>query len=99
MMKVLLACSAGMSTSLLEANIKEYAQKIGQEIEIIAKPSNEALASIKDYQICLLGPQVRFMEVTFKQHAGSIPVVVIPPHIYAMARGEECFKLIKENLK
>ena len=98
-MKVLLACSAGMSTSLLEAAIRKYAESIGQEIEIIAKSSDEALVSLQDYQICLLGPQVRFMESKFKQHAGSIPIVVIPPHIYAMARGEECFKLIQENLK
>ena len=39
------------------------------------------------------------MESTFKQHAGKIPVVVIPGPIYATAKGKECFELIKENLK
>lgn len=98
-MKILLACSAGMSTSLLENSIKEYAKSIGENIEVIAKPSNEAREVIKEYDICLLGPQVRFMENSFKEHAGSIPVVVIPPHIYAMAKGEDCYKLAKENIK
>lgn len=98
-MKILLACSAGMSTSLLENSIREYANSIGKQIEVIAKPSNEAKEIIKNYDIVLLGPQVRFMESSFKECAGNIPVVVIPPHIYAMAKGEECFNLAMENLK
>ncbi|MGL5617730.1 MAG: PTS sugar transporter subunit IIB [Metamycoplasmataceae bacterium] len=97
-MKILLACSAGMSTSLLEASIKKYAESIGQSIDVIALPSNEAKSRIKDYDIVLLGPQVKFMEQAFKDAAGNIPVVVIPPTIYAMAKGEECFNLAKDNL-
>lgn len=97
-MKILLACSAGMSTSLLENSIKKYAESIGETVEVMAKPSNEARESIKDYDIVLLGPQVRFMESSFKECAGTVPVIVIPPQIYAMAKGEDCFKLAKENL-
>ncbi|MGL5733093.1 MAG: PTS sugar transporter subunit IIB [Metamycoplasmataceae bacterium] len=98
-MKILLACSAGMSTSLLEASMKKYADSIDEPIDVIALPSNEAKARIKDYDIVLLGPQVKFMEQAFKDAAGNTPVVVIPPAIYAMAKGEECFKLAKDNLK
>lgn len=98
-MKVLLACSAGMSTSLLEKSLKDYAIKKGIEIDVIAKSSSEAKEVLKEYEICLLGPQVKFMEAAFKALAGDIPVVIIPPHIYAMANGEKCFELILENLK
>jgi len=98
-MKILLACSAGMSTSLLEKSISDYAKSIGENVEVVAKPSNEAREIIKNYDICLLGPQVKYMEGQFKQVAGNIPVVVIPPHIYAMAKGDECYKLAKDNLK
>lgn len=97
-MKILLACSAGMSTSLLEKSIKDYAASIGEQVDVIAKASNEAREVIKEYDIVLLGPQVKFMENSFKEAAGVIPVVVIPPHIYAMAKGEETFKLVKETL-
>lgn len=38
------------------------------------------------------------MEANFKQIAKGKPVVVIPPQIYAMAKGEECFKLALEHL-
>lgn len=95
-MKILLACSAGMSTSLLENSIKKYAEASGIKVEVIAKASNEAKEVIKEYDVVLLGPQVKFMEASFKQAAGTIPVVVIPPQIYAMAKGEECFKLAKD---
>ncbi|MGL6125165.1 MAG: PTS sugar transporter subunit IIB [Metamycoplasmataceae bacterium] len=98
-MKILLACSAGMSTSLLEASIKKYADSIGETVDVVAKPSGEAKSIIKNYDIVLLGPQVKFMEQSFKDVAGTIPVVVIPPAIYAMAKGEDCFKLAKDNLK
>lgn len=98
-MKILLACSAGMSTSLLEASIKKYAESIGETIEVIAKPSGEAKSIIKNYDIVLLGPQVKFMEQSFKDVAGNVPIVVIPPAIYAMAKGEDCFNLAKNNIK
>lgn len=98
MLKILLACSAGMSTSLLEESIKKYAKSINEDVEVIAVPSNEAKTLINNYDICLLGPQVRFMEESFKQLSEGTPVVVIPPHIYALAKGKLCMKLIKETL-
>lgn len=99
-MKVLLACSAGMSTSLLEKSLLDYASKEGISMEVLAMSSGEAKEVLSNYDICLLGPQIRFMEAAFKQKAaGRIPIVVIPPQIYAMANGAECFKLIKSNLK
>lgn len=99
MIKILLACSAGMSTSLLENSMKQHAASIGQECEIKAMPSEQAKEVITNYDVCLLGPQVKFMEGQFKQVAGNIPVVVIPPQIYAMAKGDECFKLALESVK
>ncbi|MDK2819540.1 MAG: hypothetical protein KFW07_01755 [Mycoplasmataceae bacterium] len=46
-MKILLACSAGMSTSLLEASIRKYAESIGETIDVVAKPSGEEKKSSK----------------------------------------------------
>ena len=38
MKKILLVCSAGMSTSLLVTKMKEAAKQMGEEIEIQALP-------------------------------------------------------------
>lgn len=40
--KILLACSSGMSTSLLVTKMKEYAQSIGEEAEIWAVGQDKA---------------------------------------------------------
>lgn len=98
MIKILLACSAGMSTSLLESSMNDYANKNNIEAYIIAKSSGEAKSIINEFDIILLGPQVRYMEQTFKSLAQNKPVLVIPPQVYATAKGEECFKLVLENL-
>ena len=98
MYKILLACSAGLSTSLLVDSMKKNAASISQEVATVAKASGEAKEIIDQYDVILLGPQVKFMEANFKQIAKGKPVVVIPPQIYAMAKGAECFKLALEHL-
>ncbi|MGL4647503.1 MAG: PTS sugar transporter subunit IIB [Mycoplasmoidaceae bacterium] len=99
MIKILLACSAGMSTSLLEESMIKYAASINVKTDIVAKASGEAKGYVDEYDIVMLGPQVRFMEQNFKDLAKGKPVVVIPPQIYAMAKGKECFELALEHLK
>lgn len=99
MIKILLACSAGMSTSILEKSMSEHAKKIGMDVLVEAKASNYAKETIGDYDIVLLGPQVTFMLASFKQIAGDIPVILIPPQTYALAKGDECMKLVLDNLK
>lgn len=98
-MKILLACSAGMSTSLLEKSINDYMKVNGIAGSAIAHGSEQAKSMIKDYDIVLLGPQVRFMLPQFKALAGSIPVEVISPVDYAMAKGENVFKFALNLVK
>lgn len=99
MLKILLACSAGMSTSLLEKAMLDYAAENNIDCKIEAHPTSESKQIILDWDICLLGPQVRFEEPAFKRIADGIPVIVIPPQIYAMAKGKETFDLVFETLK
>jgi len=99
MIKILLACSAGMSTSLLEKSIREAAIEQNIEIEVLAVASSAAKEILNDYDVCMLGPQVSFMLNSFKQMAENTPIIVIPPHIYAMAKGVDCLTLALESLK
>ena len=91
-MKILLACSAGMSTSMLEKNINDYMKKEGIKGSAIAHGSEAAKGMISQFDIVLLGPQVRFMLKAFKELAGDVPVEVISPADYAMAKGENVYK-------
>jgi PTS system cellobiose-specific IIB component len=56
-MKVLLACAAGMSTSLLMNNMRKFA---AADDVIDAVPYSEVDDVVEGYDVVLLGPQVKF---------------------------------------
>ena len=96
MKNIMLACSAGMSTSLLVNKMKEAAEAQGIEANIAAYSSAEAeqrLAS-EDVDVLLLGPQVRFMQKQFEDIVAgkNIPVAVIDMADYGMMNGEKVLK-------
>ncbi len=96
-MKILLACSAGMSTSLLEKSMKDYMDAQGIEGDVQAMGSDAAKGVANEWDIVLLGPQVRYMLGGF-QEITTKPVLVIPPVDYAMAKGEAVVKFALEEL-
>ena len=97
-MKILLACSAGMSTSLLEKTLNEHMAQQNVKGEAVAYDSGKAKTLIDEFDVILLGPQVRFMLNDFKEIAKGKPVGVIEPADYAMARAKPIFELAKKLL-
>lgn len=87
MTKILLVCSAGMSTSLMVNKMKESAKEKGLEVEIWAVADAEADSNIQNADIMMLGPQVRFLESKMKEIAGDKPVVVIDMVAYGTMNG------------
>ena len=55
-MKILLVCNAGMSTSILVKKMKD----IKPDWTIKALSLNEAGSQIDNYEVCLVGPQIKF---------------------------------------
>ncbi|WP_210725164.1 PTS sugar transporter subunit IIB [Mycoplasma todarodis] len=98
-MKILLACSAGMSTSLLERSLNEHMKENGITGLAEAHDSGKAKQIFEDFDIVLLGPQVKFMLRDFQKLVGDKPVAVISPADYAMARADKVFEFAKEILK
>lgn len=63
MTKIILCCSAGMSTSLFVQKTKEYADDIGEPIEIIAISVAELENYLSDdVGVVALAPQIRFQK-------------------------------------
>ena len=91
-MKILLACSSGMSTSLLVNKMKEAAQAEGIEAEISQSEVDE---EIKKADVLLFGPQMRFLKKKFepKGEELNIPVDVVPPMLYGRCDGKGVLKL------
>ena len=89
MKKILLVCSAGMSTSLLVTKMQSAAKDKGIEIEISALPVAECSSVIDTVDIVLLGPQVRFQKPQVEKLVnGRIPVDVIDMRLYGTMNGK-----------
>lgn len=90
---IMLACAAGMSTSLLVKKMQEAAKTQGIDAEIFAVSASEVDDNVekKSIDVVMLGPQVRFMkdDITRKLEPKGIPVAVIDMADYGMMKGEK----------
>ncbi|EOT45557.1 MULTISPECIES: PTS sugar transporter subunit IIB [Enterococcus] len=94
MKRIMLVCSAGMSTSLLVQKMQKAAEAKGLEADIFAVSSSEADGKLADtdhpIDVLMLGPQVRFMKGQFEEKVAgkNIPVSVIDMRDYGTMNGE-----------
>jgi PTS system cellobiose-specific IIB component len=102
-MNILLACSAGMSTSLLVSKMKEAADEQGVQAEIWAAAQDKAPEEIKKADVLLIGPQMRFMKKKFGKVAEEqgIPLDIIDSVAYGRVDGkavlDHAMKLLNEQ--
>lgn len=90
MKTILLVCSAGMSTSLLEKKMCQAAEKKGLELTIRAVSELEARNYTGEIDVLLLGPQVKYLLNTMKElmTGRSVAVGVIDSINYGMMDGK-----------
>ncbi|PAD22865.1 PTS sugar transporter subunit IIB [Terribacillus saccharophilus] len=104
MMKILLACSSGMSTSLLVSKMKDAAREKGIEAEIWAVAQDKAESDMEKADVLLIGPQMRFLFKKISKVADEkgVPVDVIDPISYGRIDGEavldKALELIKKKV-
>ena len=91
MFRIMLCCSAGMSTSLLVRKMVEEAESRGLPMKIEAYGVSEFDIQFPNYQVVLLGPQVKYMLNTLSEKAATqgIPVKAIDMMDYGMQRGDK----------
>lgn len=92
MKKILLVCSAGMSTSILVKKMEEAAEIMNVDVHVEAKAMAEAQSVLENYDVILLGPQVKYIENNIKSMTEK-PVSVIPANVYALGKGKEALEL------
>ncbi len=91
-MRILLACGAGLSTSILMKKMQKYCESIGEELKIEAVPVNHVEGYQQDYDCVLIGPQVSYRIDDLKKKL-TIPVAGIPSLDYAVGNAENVMKL------
>lgn len=100
MKKILLVCSAGMSTSMLVKKMQDTANKEGKEYEVEALALSEAETKVDEVDVILLGPQVRFQKAQVEKVAsGKVPVDVIDMQQYGTMDGEGVLKHAESLMK
>ncbi|SCG84262.1 PTS system, cellobiose-specific IIB component [Proteiniborus sp. DW1] len=101
MIKVMLVCSAGMSTSLLVTKMNTAAVKNGIDVTIFAVAEADAKRQFDEVDVVLLGPQVRFLLPKMKEllEPKGIPVDVINGMDYGMMNGEKVLNQALELMK
>lgn len=90
-MRIILACAAGMSTSLLAANMRKVAEERGLEVTVDAMSTSSLdEAQWRNADVVLVGPQMRHQLPTLTATGAGyhVPVEGIPPRDYAMADGQ-----------
>ncbi|MGG6137546.1 PTS sugar transporter subunit IIB [Pantoea allii] len=100
MKKIFLCCNAGMSTSMLVKKMKASAVEQNIDIEIEAFPLEKFNESIETYDLCLLGPQVRYKLEEFRKIDAekNKKVEAINPMDYGMMKGDNVLKFALELL-
>lgn len=96
MKNIVLVCSAGMSTSLLVTKMEKAAMARGDEIRVTAIPSNQLEAVIDQFDLVLMGPQVRFQRAAIEKivegrTGGPVPVAVVDMADYGRMDGEAVY--------
>ncbi|ASA55887.1 PTS sugar transporter subunit IIB [Vibrio ruber] len=91
MKKIMLCCSAGMSTSLLVKKMEAAAKERGIDVEIKAYGTSEFSDQVGNYQVVLLGPQVKYMQQDLQKKADKYGIRVEPINMmdYGMQNGDK----------
>ncbi|MTD27014.1 PTS sugar transporter subunit IIB [Erwinia sorbitola] len=89
MKKIMLCCSAGMSTSMLVKKMVEEADKRALEVDIKAFGVAEFEQQVGNYEVVLLGPQVKYMQKDLQNKASIYGIKVEPINMmdYGMQKG------------
>ena len=96
-MNIMLACNAGMSTSLVVSKMQEAAKAEGKEYKIWAVEQGEIEGELGNFDVLLLGPQVRHILRRVSKLVGDKAAVdVIDGPAYGRCDGAAVLKQAEE---
>ncbi|MFD1446758.1 PTS sugar transporter subunit IIB [Oceanobacillus profundus] len=90
-MKIILVCSAGMSTSMLVKKMKASADERNLEVNIEAVAESQLKNNLENLDVVLIGPQVRYLEKKIREQVEpkGIKVDIIDQLAYGMIKGDK----------
>jgi PTS system cellobiose-specific IIB component len=103
MIRVLIVCSWGMSTSLLVDSMISAAQARQCELAVDALSAGEYADKVDTCDVVLIAPQIRHLRKSIEKMAASVgkPVAMIEPFHYATMNGtavlEQVLKIVSSK--
>ncbi len=97
--KILLFCSAGMTTSFFAQKMNEVSNFLELDYEFNAVSVNEVYQNAKDYDVILIAPQVAYEEKNITNRIQDKLILKIPTSIFASYDANGCIEFIRESLK
>ncbi len=90
MIRVLIVCSWGMSTSLLVESMQLAAKEHQCELQVEALSAGEYSAKVEECDVVLIAPQIRHLRKSIEKLAlaSDKPVALIEPFHYATMNGQ-----------
>lgn len=89
MIKILISCGAGMSSSFLAQKLQNACEEKGLDKEYsfefypIHMAELEAVNKLKEYDVCMVCPHLRlFVKELCKKNNVTTPIYVLPPRMY-----------------
>ena len=89
-------CSAGMSTSLLVEKVNKAAKEKAMNIDVQAAGEAEARRDLSQVDVLMLGPQVRYLEKSFRKalEGTNTKLGVVDMFAYGRMDGEKVLEQI-----
>ena len=96
-MRIMLACCAGMSTSLVVSRMEESAKQQGKDYKIWAVEQGQIEEELGNFDVLLVGPQVRHIQRKVSKIVGDkAPIGVIDAVAYGRCDGAAVLKQAEE---
>lgn len=90
MLRIIIVCSWGMSTSLLVESMQSAAAHVRITLVVEALSAGEFAARVEECDVVLIAPQIRHLRKSIEKLAHSVgkPVALIEPFHYATMNGK-----------
>lgn len=96
--RVLLSCSAGLTTAMFAESLNSTAQMLGLDYKFNAVPYLSIYEEAENYDIILIAPQIGYMLNRLKDSLPNMPVLQIPTAIFASYDALATIKFIQNEL-
>lgn len=97
--RVLLFCTAGMTTSFFAEKLNDVAKILDLDYEFHAVSVSDVYAEARNYEVILIAPQVAYEEKNLRERIRDRLILRIPVKIFASYDANGCIEFVRESLQ